>query len=92
MYRARQPKERYFQHVMTGNTGCSSELGNIHKKADMIKQLQDKLQSIVPNGRRSDNNNRKNMSQIKCAEINAYIKPYVKVVKARHLNLSIEEP
>ena len=42
----------------------------------MIKQLQDKLNTIIPGGRRTVNNNLKNMSQIKCSEINAYIKPY----------------
>ena len=92
MYRKRSPKERYFEKVVTGQTGCSSELGDIHRKQDMIQQLQDKLTMMIPGGRRAMNNNEKNRSQIKCAEINTYVRPYPKIVKARHMKLSVDGP
>ena len=46
----------------------------------MIKQLQDRLSNVMQGGRRTVNNNFKNMSQIKCSEINAYVKPNPQVV------------
>ena len=39
MFRKRSPKERYFEQCVTGQTHCSSELGDIHRKQDMIQQL-----------------------------------------------------
>ena len=92
MFRKRSPKERYFEQIVSGQTGCSSELGDIHRKQDMIQQLQDKLTMMIPGGRRTINNNEKNRSQIKCAEINTYVKPYPQIVKARHMKLSVDRP
>mmetsp|Transcript_12825 Transcript_12825/g.17270 ORF Transcript_12825/g.17270 Transcript_12825/m.17270 type:complete len:91 (-) Transcript_12825:1244-1516(-) len=62
MYRKRSPKERYFEKLVTGNSKCSSELGDIHRKQDMILQLQEKLGQMIPGGRRHINNNEKNRS------------------------------
>ena len=47
---------------------------------------------MIPGGRRTINNNEKNRSQIKCSEINTYVKPYPKIVKARHMKLSVDRP
>lgn len=77
--------------MTTGSPNCKSELGDIHKKHDMIKQLQEKLNQMKPSvGRGGVLNNEKNMSQIRCMA-NTYQKAYPQMVKARHMQLSFDD-
>ena len=87
MYRDVSPKEKHFAQLTRGpNNLNNSELGNINKKHDMIKQLQDKLSLMKQDKGQRHSNNSKNVSSIRCKD-NTYIKPYPQMIRARHMKL-----
>ena len=70
MYRNTSPKERYFDKLVFRNTANKSQISDINKRSDMIKQLQDKLTSFKTKcGRGGALNNEKNVSSIRCRDV-----------------------
>lgn len=87
MYRETSPKDKYFDQLINRKFGNKSELGDINRRSDMIKQLQEKLTAMKTKmGRGGSLTNEKNISQIRVRDV-GQSKPYPSVVKARHMKL-----